>query len=61
MTQWRKSSFSGGDSGQCVELASLGCSVGIRDSKNHHVPHITVGREALVRLLGQIKSGNHDL
>jgi hypothetical protein len=33
---WRKSSYSGGPSGNCVEVAfaSSGCIVGIRDSKN---------------------------
>ncbi|TDC57777.1 DUF397 domain-containing protein [Actinomadura sp. KC345] len=58
--QWRKSSYSGGDSGQCVELASLDGSVGIRDSKNPHTPHLAVGREALSGLLGRIKAGELD-
>lgn len=59
-TQWRKSSYSGGEGGQCVELASLGGSVGIRDSKNAHTPHLTVGREVLSSLLGRIKAGDLD-
>ena len=58
---WRKSSYSGGEGGQCVELASLDGSVGIRDSKNPQNPHIEVGREALASLLGQIKAGELDL
>ncbi|WP_242888958.1 DUF397 domain-containing protein [Actinomadura litoris] len=61
MTRWRKSSYSGGEGGQCVELASLDGSVGIRDSKNPPSPHITIGREALASLLGQIKSGHLNL
>jgi len=31
---WRKSSHSGGQSGQCVEVAALPGLIGIRDSKN---------------------------
>lgn len=59
--QWRKSSYSGGDSGQCVELANLDGTVGIRDSKNPQNPHIEVGREALASLIGRIKAGELEL
>lgn len=59
--KWRKSSYSGGEGGQCVELAALDSSVGIRDSKNPQNPHITVGREALSSLIGRIKAGELDL
>lgn len=31
ITTWRKSSFSGGDNGDCVEVAYVGA---VRDSKN---------------------------
>ena len=31
--QWRKSSYSG-NSGNCVEVASLSCVIAVRDSKN---------------------------
>ncbi|MUN35121.1 DUF397 domain-containing protein [Actinomadura litoris] len=60
-TLWRKSSYSGsGNASDCVELASLDGSVGIRDSKNPQITHITVGREGLARLLDQIKDGSLD-
>jgi len=39
---WRKSSHSGGASGQCVEVASLPGLIGIRDSKNPDGPKLTV-------------------
>ncbi|MUN38505.1 DUF397 domain-containing protein [Actinomadura litoris] len=61
MIQWRKSSYTGQEGGNCVELASLDSSVGIRDSKDPQGPHISVGREALTVLLGQIKAGDLDL
>ncbi|MFI0355340.1 DUF397 domain-containing protein [Actinomadura sp. 9N407] len=60
--QWRKSSYSGGEGGQCVELAALNAfAVGIRDSKNPSAPHLTVARDELASLVGRIKSGDLDL
>jgi Domain of unknown function (DUF397) len=32
-TGWRKSSYSGGQGGNCVEAAGQGCRVLVRDSK----------------------------
>lgn len=55
--QWRKSSHSGGQTGQCVEVAQVPGIVGIRDSKNPAGPHLVVSRAALARLVGQIKAG----
>ncbi|MFD7546184.1 DUF397 domain-containing protein [Streptomyces sp. NPDC059578] len=31
---WRKSSYSGGDQGQCLEIAETASAVHVRDSKN---------------------------
>ncbi|MEO3786353.1 DUF397 domain-containing protein [Actinocorallia sp. B10E7] len=53
---WRKSTHSGGDSGQCVEVAALPGVVGIRDSKNTHRPALTVSPRAFGRLLHEIKT-----
>ncbi|WP_242909269.1 DUF397 domain-containing protein [Actinomadura terrae] len=58
---WYKSSYSTQEGGNCVELASLDSSVGIRDSKTPHTPHLSIGREALASLLSQIKAGELDL
>ncbi|MES9535794.1 MULTISPECIES: DUF397 domain-containing protein [unclassified Actinomadura] len=58
---WRKSSYSGGEGGQCVELASLDGSVGIRDSRDPSGPALRVGRDALGGLVGRIKAGEFDL
>jgi Domain of unknown function (DUF397) len=33
-TEWRKSSFSGGNANDCVEVAYTETVVGVRDSKN---------------------------
>ncbi|MCP2340275.1 DUF397 domain-containing protein [Actinomadura rupiterrae] len=49
MSAWRKSSHSSesGGGGTCVELADLGPSVGIRDSKNPRLGHLTLTRGGL--------------
>jgi hypothetical protein len=48
---WRKSSYSGGGGGECVELAFPPFQVAIRDSKNPAGPHLTFPRGALSSLL----------
>jgi hypothetical protein len=58
---WRKSSHSGEDGGQCVELADLAAAVGVRDSKNPHGPHLYFSRAELARLIGRVKVGLLDL
>ncbi|KUF15508.1 DUF397 domain-containing protein [Streptomyces silvensis] len=48
-TVWRKSSYSGADSGQCVEVGSAHRQVAlvpVRDSKNPHGPAVLVGAPA---------------
>jgi hypothetical protein len=35
---WRKSSHSGADSGNCVEVASAARAVAVRDSRDPHGP-----------------------
>lgn len=51
---WRKSSYSGGNGGECVEVASVGA---IRDSKNADGPMLRVDLGAFVT---EIKSGRFD-
>ncbi|MFE2358796.1 DUF397 domain-containing protein [Streptomyces parvulus] len=47
-TQWRKSSYSGPNGGDCVEVAdnSPSGTVPVRDSKNPTGPVVTVGAPA---------------
>lgn len=59
--QWRKSSYSGGESGQCVEVAQAPALVGIRDSKNPHAGHLAVTTSAFGRLIARVKAGDLDL
>lgn len=39
---WYKSSYSGGDGGECVEVAVETSTVHIRDSKNIRRPHLSI-------------------
>ncbi|WP_327367622.1 DUF397 domain-containing protein [Streptomyces sp. NBC_01217] len=44
--QWRKSSYSNGTGGECVEVADLQSAVGVRDSKRPGGLHIAVCHSA---------------
>ena len=59
--QWRKSSRSGGEGGQCVELADLGGGIGIRDSKNPDAGHLGIPLDAFIHLVRRIKAHEFDL
>jgi hypothetical protein len=62
MIQWRKSSHSGAhDNTDCVELASIGLEVGIRDSKAPEAGYLSCEPQALQHLVSRIKLGDLDL
>ncbi|XVQ13136.1 DUF397 domain-containing protein [Spirillospora sp. CA-255316] len=58
MTIWRKSSHSGGAGGtnECVELARLSDTIGVRDSKNPTGPILRIDHPAFATLLHAIKA-----
>jgi hypothetical protein len=58
---WRKSSYSDEEGGQCVELADLTATIGIRDSKNPYGPYLSFSRTELTRLVDRVKAGALDL
>jgi hypothetical protein len=43
---WRKSTHSGGDGGECVELAAASEAAHVRDSKAPHGPRLTFAPNA---------------
>ncbi len=51
---WRKSSHSGGDNGNCVEVYSLDA---VRDSKNPDGPVLTLNLRAFI---DEVKDGRYD-
>ncbi|MEU5884848.1 DUF397 domain-containing protein, partial [Spirillospora sp. NPDC047279] len=53
-TNWRKSSHSGGEGGQRVELAGLGRGVGVRDGKDPDGPVLHITRRAPAVVAGPV-------
>jgi hypothetical protein len=56
--RWRKSSYSGGSGGNCVEVATnVPGVVAVRDSKDPDGPVLALSRESWDMLTSVIKSG----
>ncbi|CAL9398074.1 hypothetical protein SUDANB6_01398 [Streptomyces sp. enrichment culture] len=53
---WFKSSYSGTEGGQCVEVAAGSAAVHVRDSKAVAGPILTVSREAWAGFVGPASS-----
>ncbi|MEU9842514.1 DUF397 domain-containing protein [Actinomadura sp. NPDC048032] len=53
---WRKSTHSGPDEGECIEVADLDGHIGIRDSKNPAAGHLTLTRQRFTSLLVHLAS-----
>jgi uncharacterized protein DUF397 len=54
---WRKSSYSGGNGGQCVEVAASG-RVLVRDSKNPERGRLGFSAQTWREFTARIKNGN---
>jgi hypothetical protein len=52
---WRKSSYSGGQGGNCLEVAGNGNRVIIRDSKDSHGAFLRFTPDAWRRLVNHVK------
>lgn len=57
---WRKSSRSGGNNGQCVELADLGDGLAVRDSKSPETGALVLDGRARAAFLRAVKAGGFD-
>ncbi|MFJ7492254.1 DUF397 domain-containing protein [Streptomyces sp. NPDC097727] len=53
--QWRKSSYSNGAGGECIEIADLHATVGIRDSKRPNGRHIAVQRDTWAGFIASVR------
>ncbi|MFE6333232.1 DUF397 domain-containing protein [Streptomyces sp. NPDC057806] len=58
--QWRKSTYSGGTGGDCVEVADLTPRIAIRDSKNPAHGTLTVAPESFARFVAATTAGAFD-
>ncbi|MCQ8192586.1 DUF397 domain-containing protein [Streptomyces rugosispiralis] len=54
---WFKSSYSGDEGGECVEVAVTEQSVRIRDSKDLARPALTIGRDGWTRFIRHVGRG----
>nr|WSX76120.1 DUF397 domain-containing protein [Streptomyces sp. NBC_00899] len=58
LTTWRKSSYSGGDNGSCVEVADdLVGAVPVRDSKDPQGPALVFPAAAWAAFVADVKAG----
>jgi hypothetical protein len=53
---WRKSSYSGSNGGNCIEVAAAANTVAVRDSKDPHGPAITLDSDDWQRFTIQLKA-----
>ncbi|WP_242906221.1 DUF397 domain-containing protein [Actinomadura terrae] len=53
--RWRKSTHSGGNEGECVEVAALNDQIAIRDSKAPATGHLILTRQAFAVLLTHLR------
>lgn len=53
---WSKSSYSGTEGGECVEVATAATAVHVRDSKTASGPVLTVSRDAWTGFVGSALS-----
>jgi hypothetical protein len=53
---WRKSSYSGSNGGNCIEVAATGRAVAVRDSKNPGGPELAVTAATWTAFTSQLKS-----
>jgi hypothetical protein len=59
---WRKSSYSGGNGGNCVEVArNLPGIIAVRDSKDPAGPALTFTRDNWADFAAGIKAGDYGL
>jgi hypothetical protein len=54
---WRKSSYSGGGNGECLEVADGRVAVPVRDSKVPHGPALVFGAGGWASFVAAVKSG----
>jgi hypothetical protein len=53
---WRKSSYSGANGGNCIEIAAAARTVAVRDSKDPGGPVLAFGPDDWQRFADQVKT-----
>lgn len=57
LTGWHKSSYSGGDQGECLEVARGHADIPVRDSKDPHGPALVFEPSAWSAFVSAVKRG----
>ncbi|MGI5165722.1 DUF397 domain-containing protein [Spirillospora sp. CA-253888] len=57
---WRKSSYSSGQGGECVEVAGLPSVIAVRDSKDPHGPRLVFDAAAWRSFARRVRDGSLD-
>jgi hypothetical protein len=52
---WRKSSYSGGNGGHCVEVSGTATGAAVRDTQNRHLGHLEADHREWTALLEAVK------
>jgi hypothetical protein len=55
--RWRKSSYSGDNGGNCVEVGAAGLAVAVRDSKDPDGPRLAFAADTWEAFAEQVKAG----
>jgi hypothetical protein len=55
--KWIKSSYSEASANNCVEIATAGLVIALRDSKHPELPWATVSRRAWTEFAGALSAG----
>ncbi|MFE9025999.1 DUF397 domain-containing protein [Streptomyces iakyrus] len=58
LSDWYKSSYSGGDQGECLEVAPGHPHVPVRDSKATHIPALVFSRSGWAAFVTAVKDGH---
>ena len=56
---WRKSSYSGNNGGQCIEVGAAAPLIAVRDSKNPDGARLAFGREAWEAFAAKVKADSN--
>lgn len=58
---WKKSSYSAGNGGSCVEVAVTAAALKVRDSKDPNGPQLTFSMTGWTAFVEGVKNGQFDL
>ncbi|PDP88762.1 DUF397 domain-containing protein [Glycomyces fuscus] len=57
--EWKKSTYSGGNGGQCVEARRTSAGAAVRDTQNRHLGHLEASGAEWTALLEAVKGSAH--